>query len=151
MASVAAEARRVSDAWLEQAEAKALQADADIESDSSEDGVFVKRIAEADATGDPVDPYTATAADFHELLGATVVLHGLKAKPELNGALAVRWAVARRCSSRGATLYPPDPIVPVPRRLDWPGHVVARQHRTCRSQGRRGDARAQAVQPCTVE
>jgi hypothetical protein len=77
-------------AWLERAVVEAAEADAEAgvdDSDSSDDGVFVKHLrGRGGATPVAAEPAATTEADFHELLGATVLLVGLVSKPELNGA-----------------------------------------------------------------
>eukprot|EP00962_Isochrysis_galbana_P043320 scaffold16459_cov111-Isochrysis_galbana.AAC.1 len=92
------EVGRVSSAWLERAVVEAATADVKAgvdDSDSSDDGVFVKNLrGRGGAAPDAAEPAAATAAgfevateaDFHELLGATVSLVGLVSEPELNGA-----------------------------------------------------------------
>ena len=162
-----ADAKRVSTEWIERAETEAAIADA-VEgvddSDSSDDGLFCKNIrgrtavaaaavaekAPSSAAVDDVPAASpgleaATEADFHELLGATVVVHGLVAKPELNGE---HW----RCSSACGAKLADCPLL----RRDAPhscnrcqgsGHVVARQHRARGGASGGQDTGAETGQP----
>jgi hypothetical protein len=139
----------VSSAWLEHAEVEAATADVKAgvdDSDSSDDGVFVKNVrgrggAAPAAAEEPVAAAgfeAATDADFHELLGATVLLVGLVSKPKLNGAIGrvMSWhastgRVGVRVGDRMLALKPdnlsavtPSPPASLPAEEAWSASTV---------------------------
>ena len=72
-----AEAEDVRSDWLDRAVAEA-------EAEDRASGVWEMKAAASNRNGAPT---TASEADFHELLGAFVRVHGLQGKPELNGSI----------------------------------------------------------------